>query len=203
MRSAFLSLLIITLSFFNLSSYAVAQYSDASTLFREDARAARLNSLNEQFDISLSDEDRALISLRCTTAQTALTKIRDRAKVVREGRTSTYANVVSGLTILKAIFERDQLDSSMLDLLIVSYQQKTTTFNGELEGFIVALNDAIEINCTQNPNEFMLFLEGTRLQQEEVIQASRAIDVLSATVLPSTFVSLRQRYDAWELQNGR
>lgn len=203
MRSAFLSLLIITLSFFNLTSYAVAQYSDASTLFREDARAARLNSLSEQFDISLSDEDRALISLRCTTAQSALTKIRDRAKVVRESRTSTYASVVSGLTILKAIFERDQLDSSMLDLLIVSYQQKTTTFNGELEGFIVALNDAIEINCTQNPNEFMLFLEGSRLQQEEVIQASRAIDVLSATVLPSTFVSLRQRFDAWELQNGR
>jgi len=127
-----------------LPQTAVAQDAPLAGVgsYTDDARSARISKLKETYKIALSDREKELVASRCVPAQVALSKIAERLKTTRAERDKTYASVITALTNLKLRFDDAQIDASNLDLLIVTYQQKNTSFQLAATDYETTLDDA-------------------------------------------------------------
>jgi len=161
--------------------------------YTDDARAARVTKLRETYRITLSDKERELVVSRCKGAQGALSKILERLKTTRFEREKTYTSVISALANLKLRFENAHTDASNLDLLIVTYQQKSTGFRLSAGEYETTLEDVIRVDCVFDPVGFRAALEGVRSARKDIVGISSDITETTKSTLPTTFDSLKLR----------
>lgn len=167
-----------------------------------DARAARISALKEQFKISLSDKEKTLVSSRCVGAQGELRKISTRLLVTSKEREVSYSSAILNLIQLKSALEAKHTDTSNIDLLIVLYQQKKTSFDTAILAYELSLEDVVSIDCVHNPDDFRAALEGVRSARKPVVDASSQIREITRSNLKTTFDSILIRLQTEDSGHG-
>ena len=189
-------LLIIAIAVIALLPLRTVYAQDTTTTaqsYTADARTARISELRQKFRISLSEKEKEIVSARCQEAQKNLQKIRTNVDVTHTKRSNAYASAISLLTSLSALFQKAQIDSSNLDLLIVSYQQKKSLFEDSIIQYETHLDDTIALECTTQPEDFRASLEGVREARKNVVTISADIQETTRASLKTTLDSLRLR----------
>ena len=158
--------------------------------YSADARAARIASLKQQYRIKLDEKERALVAARCSLAQDSLKKVATRLGQTKASRDTTYINTISALIQLKALIEAKQIDTSSIDLLIVSYQQQIVQFDNAVSQYDLSLEDATTLDCTTLPEDFRAALEGVRAARKQVVDAASQIRETTKSNLKTTFDSI-------------
>jgi len=176
--------------------YAFAQEQDPGVLsdvgsYNADARSARITNLKTQYKINLSEKEKALVSSRCEGAQSELRKISARLITTKKDREAVYSNTVITLIRLKTLLETKQIDTSNIDLLIVSYQQKKATFDVAVLAYELSLEDVTSIDCVKSPEDFRAGLEGVRGARKPIVDASAQIQDITRSNLKTTFDTIR------------
>jgi pseudouridine-5'-phosphate glycosidase len=175
--------------------------SDIGT-YSTDARAARISALRGIYKIKLDDQEKALVSSRCVEAQAGLKKISSKLVGIKTAREKTYATTISTLIQLKSLIADKGIDTSGMDLLIVSYQQKKAVFDSSFTAYELTLEDAVAIDCMRAPEDFRAALEGVRTARKPVVEVSGQITELTRSNLKTTFDSIRLRLQTIGVSNG-
>ena len=175
--------------------------SDVGT-YSIDARAARIASLREAYKIKLDDKEKALVISRCQGAQTSLEKISSKLVSIKSDREKSYSATISTLIQLKSLISAKGIDTSSMDLLIVSYQQKKAIFDGSMRAYELALEDATTIGCANAPEDFRAALEGVRAARKPVVEVSSQINELTRSSLKNTFDAIRLKLQTGASTNG-
>lgn len=166
-----------------------------ATSYTEDARAARITNLRSLYKINLTEKEKEIVAARCQEAQKSLARITESLKSTHTKRSSDYSSVIALMASLSALFQKEQIDSSNLDLLIVSYQQKKVLFEERMSTYQTALDDVVSIPCSTEPENFRAALEGVRSARKDVVAVSADIQETTRASLKTTFDSLRLRLE--------
>jgi hypothetical protein len=185
-------LLIILTCIFGAILPAKAQLDtpQQSVNYAADARAARISVLRDTYKISLSDNDKSLVSSRCQLAQKKLNVVASNVAISRADRGSTYVAVTSSLTNLRAQLGAKQIDASSLELLTVEYQKAIANFDLAVSAYETTLEDAAQLDCTANPEDFRAALEGARAAQKTLSDKSINIEQITKSSLKTTLDSI-------------
>lgn len=175
--------------------------SDVGT-YSADARAARIAALREAYKIKLDDKEKALVVSRCRGAQTSLRNISTKLLNVKVDREKTYSTSISTLIQLQSLISTKGIDTSGMDLLIVSYQQKKAIFDESVRAYELSLEDATTIDCVTAPEDFRAALEGVRAARKPVVEASGQITELTRSNLKNTFDAIRLKLQTGGGTNG-
>jgi hypothetical protein len=167
-----------------------ATISDVGT-YTADARTARIAALKSTYKIKLDDKEKLLVSSRCIGAQVGLHNIAKKLSVIKTEREITYSKTILTLIQLKSTLQEKHIDTSSIDLLIVSYQQSKSMFDSAVLAYDLTLEDATSLNCVSAPEDFRAALEGVRAARKPVVDASAQIKVITRSNLKTTFDSIR------------
>lgn len=191
--------MLLLLCVFTLSNGAVLAQSDSEPAqpdvgtYSADARTARIAALKELYKIKLDDKEKASVSARCTGAQEGLRNIAKRLEEVKSDREKTYTSTIDTLIRLKSALLAKHIDSSGIDLLIVSYQQSKALFDTSVLAYEVSIEDATLLDCAKSPEDFRAALEGVRAARKPVVNASAQIKEITKSNLKTTFDSIISR----------
>lgn len=175
--------------------FAQEEPQNTAASYTEDARAARISNLRSTYKINLSDKEKNIVSSRCQEAQKSLARIGESLKTTHTKRSNDYTSVIALMASLSALFQKEQIDSSNLDLLVVSYQQKKVLFEERINAYQTALDDIVSISCSNEPENFRAALEGVRAARKDVVAVTADIQETTRASLKTTFDSLRLRLE--------
>lgn len=161
--------------------------------YSADARTARIAALKDLYKIKLDDKEKASVSTRCTGAQAGLRSIAKRLETVTSERERTYTGTINTLIRLKSALLAKHMDTSSIDLLIVSYQQNKSLFDSAVVAYQVSIEDATLLDCAKAPEDFRAALEGVRAARKPVVSASAQIKEITKSNLKTTFDSIISR----------
>lgn len=195
MKRIFL-IIAVLLGFFTYSKNVLAEDAPVPVLsdvgaYSIDARAARIASLREAYKIKLDEKEKALVSSRCVGAQASLGKISTKLVTIKSEREKVYTTTIETLIQLKNLIADKDIDTSGMDLLIVSYQQKKAIFDSSFVQYELTLEDATSVACATAPEDFRASLEGVRSARKPVVEASRQMSELTRSNLKTTFDAIR------------
>lgn len=194
----YLALLCTTL----LTYSARAEELPAVGSYSDDARAARISELKIKYRIILTDDERVRIIERCAVAKSSLQKLSERVTISTNKRSEVYDNVIANLTSLRALVATKQIDASSLELLIVDYQQAAADFDVAATSYQTAIDDAIVLNCSVDPEGFRASIEGVREGRKKTSEAANEVVELTSSNLKTAFDTLKLRLTSAGVTNG-
>jgi hypothetical protein len=167
--------------------YAQTDNPATSINYSLDARTARIAALKATYKISLGENERQQVSSRCAGAQKILGLISAKLNDSKNSRLNDYSSVTSSLTNLRLQLGGKQVDASSLDLLVVEYQQGIQDFESASELYETALDDVVQVDCVQKPDDFRAALEGVRLSRKHLVDKSIGIEQTTKSSLTTAF----------------
>jgi len=202
-RFVLISGLLISLFVVAIPTSAQEQALPDVGSYSEDALTARLNALKDLYRINLTDKERQSVIENCEPAQVGLLKISTKLATTKLSRAKTYSSVVSSLVGLRSLVSAKRIDPSNIELLTVEYQQTIEKFNLAITAYQTTLDDAIQVDCRAQPEEFRASIEGVRASRKQVVSASSQINEVTKSNLKTAFDTLKDRLDAEVQTDGK
>lgn len=170
--------------------------ADTTVTYNQDARQARINELRSLYKISLQPTERAATSLRCKAAQKNLARLGSQLSNTTILRRSTYQTSIDRLKNMQTRLSQTQIDTSNLELLTVLYQQKLETFEFASTNYALVIEDAVTIDCSTSPEDFLAALEGVRSARKKVVAVTSELQEITRSSLKTTSDTLINRLKA-------
>ena len=161
--------------------------------YNQDARQARINDLKDQYKINLQDNEKLAVTARCKTAQKKLVILSGELAQTTIARRAVYQDNIDSLKRIQSRLLASQIDTSSLDLLTVTYQQKLKSFESTSENYALTIEDAVTLDCTANPEDFRAALEGVRAARKKVVLVTAEIRETTRSSLKTTTDTLTNR----------
>ncbi len=161
-----------------------------------DARMQRFEEAKRIFTIRLSEKEQARLASRCVRAQEKLSKISDRLDVRSPIITKKYDLINLHLLAVQKRLGIQQVDTSIIDLLITSFQQLADDYDTALADYHNALDDVTVVGCTSDPQTFKALLEDVRAKRLVFVDSLEAIGNFTKTELKTGFDDLRTRLNS-------
>ena len=173
--------------------------NDTSVNYNQDARQARINELKSVYRITLSESEQQDVSVNCKVAQKNLVRLSGELSQVTIVRRKVYMGSISSLKNVRLRLSTSQIDSSNLELMTVSYQQKLKAFEVASENYVLTIEDAVTLDCSEKPEDFRAALEGVRAARKKVVTATSEITEITRSSLKTTTDTLTARLLVTEL----
>lgn len=161
----------------------------------------RVLSYSKKFPVSLSDEESSLLSERCTLIQG---KLKDAIASVDQSTTtreSSYEFIESKLYSIQSRFSNQQFDTSIIDLMLASYRLEISNFKIQALTYRNILDDAVEQDCAENPDEFKSTVLAAREARESVQASMLKIRELYKSSITSGFNLLADQVSEINIRN--
>jgi hypothetical protein len=164
-----------------------AQTANESTSSVVDtSQNARLQDNQQRYPTTLDDEEKARLQSICISVQEKIIVVRDRFLTAEEKREDTYNRIDIRLSALQKRLEAQNIDTSIVDLLLASYRKETAAFKAFAAEHQVNLNDTISMNCVEKPDVFRSQLIATQTTQQKLFdEGVRLKSMLSADLISS------------------
>lgn len=192
MKYFFISLII-------LSSFLLVPKIHADS--NQNQLTSRVLAYSKKFPVSLSSEESSLLSERCTLIQSklkdAITSV-DQSTATRE---SSYEFIESKLYSIQSRFSNQQLDTSIIDLMLASYRLEISNFKIQALTYRNILDDAVEQDCAESPDKFKSTILAAREARELVQESMIKIRALYNSSISSGFKSLTDQMTETNARN--
>ena len=182
-------LLLVTIAVMFLPMQVLAQETDISGTSRDE----RLSQEVIGQKIVLSDATETMIVTKCQSAQTKLATIENGSDQIIRDRINIYTYVQEELQAIKLRMMRQGADASEADLLTGQIQQSLNVFTIQANNYGTALDDVVNVNCQQNPEEFEAGLVVMRLNRAKLLDDATNLKNIINNSYNSIFVQLKDR----------
>lgn len=169
------------------SAVVHAQTTNAQPSSVEDtSQNSRIQVNQERYPANLSDEEKSRLQGVCIAAQEKIISVRDTFLTAEEKREEVYNRIDIRLSALQKRLEAQNIDTSIVDLLLATYRKETSAFKSYAAEHQVNLNDTISMNCTERPEAFRSQLVATRATQKKLSdEVTRLKSMLTADLIAS------------------
>lgn len=179
------SSLILSILFLPAVANAQTQ-SDRSSSVEDTSQNARLRENQQKYLNDVSDEEKTRLQSTCIPAQEKVIAVRDRFLTAEAKREEVYNRIDIRLSALQKRLEAQNIDSSIVDLLLATYRKETAAFKAYAAQHQVNLNDTISMDCVEQPDVFKSQLTATRETQKKVSEeVTRLRSMLTADLITS------------------
>jgi hypothetical protein len=162
---------------------------DITSLSPEERLTQAVQSLN----ITIDDNQRAIIAQKCQSAQAILLNTQDKNDKIVRSRIETYTVIQKELLALKLRMARQGVDASEIDLLIGKIQQAIDNFVLASNTYGTTLNDTLSINCIDKPEQFRAGVVLMRAQRVKLLDSATSLKRTAQVADSSTFSQLKKR----------
>lgn len=159
----------------------------------EDKRIERIDTAKNLYPVRLNEKEKANLSKRCSKAQDKLSKIATRLEVRSATTTTKYSRIELHLTAVQKRLAAQQIDTTVIDALIVNFQELVSGYAAALAGFQASLGDASTFDCATDPAAFKALLEDVRDKRKTFVDAVDAVKSFAKEDLKTGFDDLRTR----------
>jgi len=174
---------------------AYAQEDSLGADYATDARNARITKLKETYRIVLDETERQRIVMRCVPAQKRLLAIEGRLVASADKRRKIYQGIIDDLNKIRVRLLNQEVDTSSVDLLIATYQEKLEFFNARVQSYDISLEDSVVVDCQDKPDDFRAALEGVRANRKLVADASGELAELTRSDLKTSLERIALKVD--------
>lgn len=192
-----LKFLLIILAIFTLFPVAVHAYGDPAeapdTPEEASARAERIEHAKVAFPIRLSEKEQTRLASRCAKAQEKLTKIAYALDTRSLIITKKYDLIEVHLIAVQKRLTVQQIDTSIIDLLLTNFQKLTSQYDTALLDYHNALDDAVVVDCASEPETFKALLEDVRTKRQVFVNSVKDVKDFTRVDLKTSFDALRAR----------
>lgn len=161
-----------------------------------DADRARIQERKEQFKEKVSASRQKLLKDRCVKAQARLQRRLSKTATVRVAREDAYSRLTNRLDAFILRLENHGLDSGPLEQATEEVEDHIKEFFANFDTYQSALNDAIIMDCREDPVAFQAALEEARAQRKALVKEAAAIRKLVGQTIKNHFATIRNELAA-------
>lgn len=179
--------------FMMFPAFGKAEETAVMEVNSSESQAERVERAKTAFPVRLNELEKNNISKRCTKAQEKLSKISTRLSVRGPAIAAKYSRIELHLSAIQKRLAAQQIDTSIIDLLITNFQQLSSDYNTSLNSFQASLSDAVSFDCASEPVTFKALLEDVRAKRKIFVNSIEAIKNFTKEDLKTSFDDLRTR----------
>lgn len=153
----------------------------------------RISEYSKRFPVSLSDDERNLLSERCALIQDRLADAITSVKQSTINRESSYSFIENRLYSIQGRFSNQQLDTSIIDLMLADYRFEVSNFKIQALTYSNILNDAVDQDCRVSPEKFKSTILAARASRESLRVSMLKIRELYYSSITNGFKSLESQ----------
>jgi len=156
-------------------------------------REDRLLKEVESQQIVLDDTTKSMIQSKCSNAQNILQSVQDESDKLIRQRIDTYSDIQKELQAIKLRMIRQGSDASETDLLTGKLQQGLDKFTIQADSYGMALDDVVNVDCQQKPEQFKAALVVMRIQRSMLLDLAQDLKSTMHDSDESIFAQLKKR----------
>lgn len=153
----------------------------------------RISEYSKRFPVSLSDDERNLLSERCALIQDRLADAITSVKQSTINRESSYSFIENRLYSIQGRFSNQQLDTSIIDLMLADYRFEVSNFKIQALTYSNIINDAVDQDCRVSPEKFKSTILAARASRESLRASMLKIRELYYSSITNGFKSLESQ----------
>jgi hypothetical protein len=161
-------------------------YAQASTLQK------RVDAYKKKLVTNPSQADLDRLKLRCSVAQNVLKNVQTRSTTAQQKRTEAYSNINKTLDELVVALKAKNIDTAKLEAQAKELKTKTATFSKTQEQFTLAVKDAAELKCSNDPLALKAAIEEARVLQTQLQTQSADIRTYITNVVKPSIKQIRE-----------
>jgi uncharacterized coiled-coil protein SlyX len=152
-----------------MSAPVLAQSGTAQSLARLQAAAQKQNN-------SIDDAKKTEIQNTCRTAQANLQLIRQKEPRNYQNYSETYLDVQNEINALEIRLKRQGVTIQGIDQTLMNYKERVDQYDRLNYLYQQALNDVVEIDCKENPVEFVAGINVLRQLRAQILSTTKGIE---------------------------
>lgn len=185
-----LVLIVIVVSALFVPLRAIAEGNGSSAIISRDERLSKV-VVDQQ--IELDDASKSIIQNKCKASQNIIRGIQDRTDALVRKRLNLYSDIQKELQAIKLRMMRQGADASETDLLTGKLQQSLDNFTIQANKHGSALDDIINVDCINNPEQFKAALFMLKIQRAKLLDYSLELKNTMANSQEDVFDQLKKR----------
>ena len=138
------------------------------------------------------------IKIRCGIAQANLRNLQARINQVQTTRATAYKNIGDILTNLRNSLNEQAFETTTLTSVIDTYNSKVTDYANNMNAYKQAVDDAVAVNCAEDPHGFKGALETARLYHDKMVPLITDIRTYVTNTVKTTLLQIKD-----QLASGR
>lgn len=133
--------------------------------------------------------DRA--KLRCGVSQTVLKEVQGRLASVQEGRDKAYGAIGDALETLEEALVSEEYESSELTSNRQDLTSKLGSFNNSMANYKQAIDDAVSLNCEEDPLALLAAIDSARRSHEQLVGGAADLRSYVNNVIKTTLQQVK------------
>jgi hypothetical protein len=195
-QSRVLVSLSVLLAVFAVGCVQPALYAQDTTL------AQRLEQYKKDRNINTKQETQS-IKLRCSVAQAALKNLLVRINTAQSSRQTAYKNISDILANLQKSLNEQAFEISTLKSVTDTYNAKVTVYTGDITVYKQAVEDAIAVNCVEDPHGFRGALETARLYHDKLVPDITDIRSYTTNTVKTSLTQIKVQLSSGHTTGGQ
>lgn len=185
------------IAFVGFMFLALVLLAPAVARAQETTLEQRLEQYKIERKIDTKNKEEKL-RLKCGIAQANLRVLQAKVVQVKSTRTTAYTNIDDILTNLETSLDEQAFETSTLNSVIKTYQEKVTEYNNNMNTYKQALDDAVTVDCAADPHGFKGALETARLYHDKMVPIITDIRTYLTNTVKTTLLQIKE-----QLASGR
>lgn len=153
--------LLLVLTFTSTTSVSVKANTNDQNTF-----SYRVENYKKRFPTNLNEEELKIIIDKCDSVKSKFVKIRDSVNATTLKREDTYGDVERRLSAIQSRFDKQGIDSSVIDLMLASYRIEVSNFKNSADEYQTILNDIVAIDCISDPSALKSAVTSARFARD-------------------------------------
>lgn len=151
--------------------------SDSQVYAQQSTLQSRVEKYKADLATTPTKGELDRLKLRCSVAQSNVKNVETHVATVQEKRTKAYDAINKSLSTLTTVLKAKSIETTKLEAESKNFKTKTDQFNSDLKTYKQAVDDAANVNCSQDPLAFRASIEEARVYLTKLI--SEVTDIRS------------------------
>lgn len=160
------------------------------------AQETTLEQRLEQYKVERKIETRnkeEKIKIRCGIAQANLKNLQARINQVQATRATAYKNIADILTNLRNSLNEQAFETTTFTSVIDTYNAKVAEYTANMNIYKQAVDDAVAVNCVNDPHGFKGALETARLYHDKMVPHITDIRTYVTNTVKTTLQQIKEQ----------
>lgn len=144
---------------------------DAKVYAQSDSLQERINAYKSSLKDTPSRSQLDRLKLRCNVSQTALKNLQTKVGSAQENRVAAYGTIQTRLNELITVLEEKEIDLTELKAQTAELEKKVTSFTTDLNAYQQAVDDAAELDCTEDPQALQAAIQEGRNRLTKLVSS--------------------------------
>lgn len=152
----------------------------------------RLETYKVERKIDTKNKEERL-KLRCGIAQANLRNLQIRINQAQTTRATAYKNIADILNNLQKSLNEQAFETTNLTAVIDVYNSKVADYTANMNAYKQAVDDAVAVNCVNDPHGFRGALETARLYHEKMVPLITDIRSYVTNTVKTTLTQIKDQ----------